>query len=394
MKSRPKDIVGLISQEKFVAAQSYNADRTRFRLVRDFYFTLEGSLLLFCFFSPWVWNSVPRWFSIDPNDEIKRSLLFLLVTSLRDQLVSLPFSYYSTFVVEDKHGFRTADMTLRLWTTDVIKSIVLQMALGGPIIAGMIYLIQWGGPQFYLYVWIFLMVVQFVMQFLYPVLIQPCFNTVEELPKGNLRSSIEALASLPEVSYPLKRLYQIDGSRRSAHSNAYMYGFCNNKQIVLFDTLIEQAAEYEVVAVLAHELGHWKLNHTIKNFCIFSAQMFGMLWLFSQFIGNKALYISFGYSGEAQPVIIGLSLFSHIVSPLSHVLGLAMNFWSRKCEFEADGFAVGLGFANPLRTGLIKFQENNLGNMVPDWLYSAYHHSHPPLVERLRAILTEAKKRQ
>mmetsp|Transcript_30255 Transcript_30255/g.42175 ORF Transcript_30255/g.42175 Transcript_30255/m.42175 type:complete len:172 (+) Transcript_30255:1018-1533(+) len=149
---------------------------------------------------------------------------------------------------------------------------------------------------------------------------------------------------------------------------------------------------YYFYKVLAHELGHWKLSHTLKNMFIGAAQMLAMLWLFSRFIGNQALYESFGFKDKRNATIIGLILFFYIYSPIAHVIGLLMTMWSRKCEFEADEFAVNLGYAPYLRSGLIKLQEENLGTMVPDWMYSAYHHSHPPLVQRLAAIDAAGKK--
>jgi len=304
----------------------------------------------------------------------------------------MPFELYSTFILEDRHGFKTEDMTLYLYFTDMIKELALTAIIGAPLMCALIWLIQWGGDMFYLYVWAFLMTFQFVMMFLYPRYIQPCFNKVEPLPQNGLRKNIEALASREDIDFPLKKLFQIDGSKRSHHSNAYMYGFCNNKRIVIYDTLIRQSSEQEIVAVLAHELGHWKLNHTLKNMFIGAGQMLAMLWLFSRFIGNENLYRSFGFTDTNNATIIGLMLFSSVYSPIAHVTGLLMVMWSRKCEFEADEFAVNLGYGASLRSGLIKLQEENLGTMVPDWLYSAYHHSHPPLVQRLAAIDSVKKK--
>mmetsp|Transcript_44863 Transcript_44863/g.72056 ORF Transcript_44863/g.72056 Transcript_44863/m.72056 type:complete len:428 (+) Transcript_44863:146-1429(+) len=392
VEKRPKDLQSLISEKNFLRSQDYNADKMRFKLVSTLFFEIESTLSIVLFVYPFLWEGIPNWFGISEDSELLRSLAFQGILTMASKIVRLPFSLYSTFVLEERHGFKSEEMTLGLYFTDMGKEIILTCIIGAPLLCILITLINWGGERFYLYVWAFLMAFQFIMMYIYPNYIQPCFNKVETLPESNLKKAIEELASKKDIDFPLKELYQIDGSKRSSHSNAYMYGFCNNKRIVLYDTLIRQNTEPEIVAVLAHELGHWKLSHTLKNMFIGAAQMLAMLWLFSRFIGNQELYESFGFKEKKNATIIGLILFFYIYSPIAHVIGLLMTMWSRKCEFEADEFAVNLGYAPFLRSGLIKLQEENLGTMVPDWMYSAYHHSHPPLVQRLAAIDAAGKK--
>lgn len=233
---------------------------------------------------------------------------------------------------------------------------------------------------------------QVVMMSIYPTLIQPCFNKVEPLKDGPLRTRIEELAA--SLEYPLKKLYEIDGSTRSAHSNAYQYGFCNNKHIVLFDTLLQTSSEDEIEAIVAHELGHWRLSHVLKMLFISVAHSAFTMFLYGFALRFEPLFRAFGFatsgagSDSRLPTLIGLLLASYICSPLSHVLGFAFNALSRRFEFQADEFAARLrpNFAPSLRAGLIKLQKENKGAYNPDPLYSAYHYSHPPLIERLTAI--------
>ncbi|CAG8784167.1 2039_t:CDS:2, partial [Acaulospora morrowiae] len=186
------------------------------------------------------------------------------------------------------------------------------------------------------------------------------------------------------INFPLKKLYKIDGSKRSGHSNAYFYGFFKNKRIVLYDTLIEQAEMGEILAVVGHELGHWYLNHTVRVLIISQLHNLLLFYVFSQFINNSALYRSFGFT--AQPTLIGFMLFQFIYAPVEHVVAFVMNVISRRHEFQADSYAKKLGFGSQLRSGLIKIQIKNLGNLNNDPWYSAYHFSHPPLPERLNAL--------
>jgi STE24 endopeptidase len=209
------------------------------------------------------------------------------------------------------------------------------------------------------------------------------------LPEGELRGKIEQLAS--SLKFPLKKLFVIDGSTRSSHSNAYMYGFYNSKRIVLYDTLISQCKnDDEVVAVIAHELGHWKLSHTTYSFL--AMQVLTLLQFGGYtFVRNSSdLFRSFGFTSK--PVLIGLILFQHTIMPLQHLVSFCLNLVSRAFEFQADAFARKLGYAVPLRAGLIKLQEENLSAMNTDPWYSAYHYSHPPLVERLQALDLATKK--
>lgn len=246
-------------------------------------------------------------------------------------MIGLPFSYYHHFVLEEAYGFNK--QTVRLWVIDFFKGQALSLALGIPIGSAFLAIIKKTGQNFFLYLWVFALVMQAGLITLYPILIVPIFNKLTPLPAGQLKTSVETLAA--KLKFPLTELQVIDGSKRSAHSNAYFTGLPGmKKSIVLFDTLIEKSEEDEVVAVLAHELGHWKMGHTTKQLGIAQAHLFFLFSLFSCFVENKSLYSSFGFARE-RPVIVGFMLFSEVLGPMEAVIGLGMNVLSRKFEFEA-----------------------------------------------------------
>ncbi|CAI5935536.1 unnamed protein product, partial [Closterium sp. NIES-65] len=303
-------------------------------------------------------------------------------------VVDLPFALFSTFVIEQRHGFNK--QTLLGFIKDRILGILLMVVILPPVLAACIRIVQVGGNLVAVYLWLFMLAFSLFMLTIYPVAIAPLFNKFTPLEAGTLRSKIEGLAG--SLSYPLKKIFVMDGSQRSAHSNAYLYGFFKNKRIVLYDTLLSHCKEdeEEVVAVIAHELGHWKLGHTIRFFLLSQALMLiqcsGFIFVRSQ----PDIFRSFGFKEE--PVIIAILLFQHLSTPVSHLLDFGLNIISRTFEYQADAFAVKMGYAPKLRSGLIKMQEENLSAMNTDPWYSAYHHSHPCLPERLSTIDAEAKR--
>lgn len=264
--------------------------------------------------------------------EISQSLLFVYLFGLIDLVAGLPFSYYHSFVLEEKFGFNK--MTVKLWLTDMIKGQALAIAFGIPIGSAFLAIIKKTRQSFFYYLWVFMLVVQISAMTIYPILIVPMFNKLEPLKPGKLKDSVEALAS--RLQFPLSELQVIDGSKRSAHSNAYFTGlpWIGKKKIVIYDTLLEKSTEKEVEAVLAHELGHWKMNHTSRLLFISQAHMFYIFALFSVFINNRSLYADFGFHRE-RPVMIGFLLFNEILSPTDSIIKLLLNIWTRSMEYEA-----------------------------------------------------------
>eukprot|EP00899_Mesostigma_viride_P009196 jgi/Mesvir1/18278/Mv09543-RA.2 len=362
---------------------------SRYGLVHSAWSTLEHVAVLAFGFMPWLWDlsaAVLVRFGFDvASNEILQTIIFLAVYNTIGQVMGLPWSIFHTFVLEEKHGFNK--QTPWLFFMDMVKSNLLTAIIGPPVIAAIIAIVQRTGPLFPLYLWLFLFIFALVMMTVYPTLIQPLFNKFSPLPEGKLREDIEALAA--RLKFPLKKLFVIDGSKRSSHSNAYMFGFFKNKRIVLFDTLVNQSTPEQVVAVIAHELGHWKLNHTLFNFVTMQVLLLVQLGGYSLFRTYSDVFTSFGFSlgnGVQHPVLIGLLLYNYMLSPVDHLIHFGQNLLSRRFEFQADAFAKDLGYCESLCSGLVKLQEENLSSMDSDPLYSAYHYSHPPLIERLSAL--------
>jgi len=399
-QSESKDDQPLLPQltDKFTKSQIYGTDKINFQMFSAVYNLVETLVFLMLGFMPYFWDvSVDlgeRYFSLNQVDnEIKISLIFILLTTVIGIVTGLPFELYSTFKIEKKHGFNKS--TLGLFFTDKVKSTILTVLIGGPFVAALLKLIKWGGDYFYLYVWAFMFIFSVVMMTLVPVFIMPLFNKYEPLPESDLKTRIYALAE--QIDYPLNKLFQMDGSKRSSHSNAFMFGFGSNKRIVLFDTLMDQVSDDEILAILGHELGHWKLGHTLANLVVTQTYMGAAFYSFSLCYNATGLYRAFGFSDGAEnpvPTIIALLLFFQTIwAPVDKILSFATTLFSRYNEFAADAFSASLGWSAELQTGLCKISLENLGAMCPDPWYAVYHYSHPPLVERLSAMRESDKKK-
>ncbi|KAK9826840.1 hypothetical protein WJX81_006463 [Elliptochloris bilobata] len=378
----PKELRGVSDTAEYKKTQAYQTDKWWFSLVQGVYGFLLSSGLLFFMYLPWLWHISTQVVSrLGLSGEITVSVAFFLLDSLKDQLLGIPWSLWNTFIVEQRHGFNK--QTPLLFITDQLKQAALSAVLIPPIVAGFTWILLNTGPGLPFALWAFIFAVQIIALTIYPVLIAPLFNKFDPLPPGALREKIEGLAS--SLKFPLTKLYVVDGSTRSAHSNAYMYGLYKNKRIVLFDTLIEQCSEGQVVAVLAHELGHWKLSHTVQNLVLTQAHLLLSFSLFAAVRTSPALFASFGFR-SSRPAIIAFMLFQFISAPLEEVLAFLMNLVSRSFEFQADRFAASLGRAEELRGALLRLDAKNRSAQNVDHLFSLFHHSHPPLVERLAAL--------
>ncbi|OQR99292.1 CAAX prenyl protease 1 [Achlya hypogyna] len=381
------------TEAKFEKSRLYSLDKSTFGFISDAIQELDSIVLLLAGYLPYVWSLsgriVAAW---GVSGEIPQSLVFVSLTMAKDLVFQLPFGLYSTFVIEARHGFNK--QTLGLFLADKAKGTLVSIVVGFPLLSALIFLVRWGGDNFVFYVWLLTVSFTLLMLTIYPVWIMPLFNTFTPLPAGPLRTRIEALAS--QLAFPLTQLFVCDGSKRSSHSNAYMYGFFKSKRIVLFDTLLAQATDDEVVAILGHELGHWKLWHTIQGFVFQQVYVVAMFAVFGRCMHDTALFTSFGFSpAEPLAVMIGLTLFSQTLwAPVDKALTFLLTLNTRRNEFQADAFAVDLNLGDALQSGLTKISLENLANMNPDELYSAYHYSHPPLVERLAAIGVRTKKMQ
>jgi len=311
-------------------------------------------------------------------------LLYLASVSVVFFLVSLPFNLYSTFVVEQKYGFNR--MTWKLWLVDLLKAILLSVLVGGPILAAVLWFMERHlHGLWWLYVWILLTLVQIFIAAVFPVLLLPLFNKLTPLEEGSLKQRILALAR--KIDFRLSGIYTMDGSKRSGHSNAFFAGLGRLRRIVLFDTLVKSLAESELLAVLAHEMGHNVKNHVRTGLLISSVVSLGGLYVLSLLVNKSWFYEAFQF---AQPSAYAALLifmktagaFTFFLSPLSAIL-------SRKHEYEADRFAAEvMERQEPMIQGLVKLTRDNLSNLTPHPWYSFFYYSHPTTMERIRALET------
>ncbi|CAD7697001.1 unnamed protein product [Ostreobium quekettii] len=387
----PESVAHLFKGDLYEKTQIYSLDKWWFSMAHDAWELVTGILTLACGFLPWLWHAVSAAFSkVDwaKDGEIVHTIAFVLILSAVSIAMDLPWGLYRTFVLEERHGFNK--QTPLIYFTDLLKQMLLGLLLIPPIVGVVTYILINAGRWLPLYLWGFFFVLVLCLMTIYPVLIAPLFNKFEILEEGSLKVQIEELAS--SLKFPLKKVYQMDGCKRSAHSNAYMYGFFNNKRIVLYDTLIQQCTNEEVVSVLAHELGHWKMRHTMMSFAMGQALVLLQVLLFTFVRDSQPLFRSFGFL-HAQPAFVSFILFQFISAPIEEVLHFVQNVVSRMFEFQADAFAVGHGHGEQLQAALVKLEEKNKSPLNVDRWFSSYHYSHPPLPERLEAIRTSVKKR-
>lgn len=314
------------------------------------------------------------------NQPILIALIFFGVIMLGSDILTTPFSYYKTFVIEEKFGFNK--MTKKLFWFDKIKGWFMSIVLGGAILSLIIWFYLFAGADFWIYAWIIVAVFSLVMNMFYAKLIVPLFNKQKPLEAGELKSAIENYAQ--KVGFTLNNIFVIDGSKRSTKANAYFSGFGSQKRITLYDTLIKDLETEEIVAVLAHEVGHYKRKHIVFNLAS-SILLTGLtLFILSLFINSSLLS---GALGVPIPNFhIGLIAFGILYSPISGITGLFMNYMSRKFEYQADNFAKETFEATPLITALKKLSKNSLSNLTPHRAYVFMHYSHPTLLERIENL--------
>ncbi len=376
LKEIPDELKDVFDENEYQKAQSYHQVNYRFGIWKDGVSLLVvlGFLVLGGF------RIVDNLVQDYSENSIFQALGFFGILALGSSIISFPFSYYQTFYIEEKYGFNTT--TKKIFFLDIFKSALLSTVLGGGVLALVIWFLEWAGSNFWLYVWgvsIFLMI---FMNLFYSKLLVPLFNKQTPLGPGNLKTAIEGYAK--KVGFDLKNIFVIDGSKRSTKANAYFSGFGKQKRVTLYDTLINDLEEEEIVAVLAHEVGHYKRKHIIFNM-VSSVLLMGLtLYLLSLFINVPQLSLAIAVEGSSYHA--GLMAFFLLYSPISVITGLAMNFLSRKFEFQADDYAKNTFASHPLISSLKKLSKSNLSNLTPHPAYVFVHYSHPPLIERIRNL--------
>jgi STE24 endopeptidase len=307
-------------------------------------------------------------------------ILFCLAVGLWFAVAGLAIDLYSTFVLEAKFGFNK--MTPTLYLTDKLKGLVLGLVIGVPFLFVIFWLMQVTGSLWWVWAFVFITGFQLSMVVIFPTFIAPWFNKFEPLKEGEFRERILALAD--QVGFKTSGIFSMDGSKRSAHSNAYFTGIGKSKRIVLFDTLLEQMNVEQGLAVLAHEMGHYKMKHIRRMLIVQAVFLLIGLYILSLLLNFQPLYSAFGLAPSHHAALV---LFSLLSGPLTFYLGPIMNFLSRKHEYEADRFAaLTLRDGKPMEEALINLTVKNLSNLTPHPWYSAYHYSHPTPAERISAI--------
>ena len=392
----PAHLEGMVDEGTFVKAQKYNQDKRVFQLVSD-WVNLLLNMWLVIQIDPKVWqwstqtvmsSSRPAQIA-SPWEVVKISVVFLLVSNLISTAIALPWKLYKDFVIEERHGFNKK--TAGVFVGDLVKGEAISAVLTFVLVFVLEKIRAVAGERFHIYLWVTVQVLIFVFMYIFPTVIQPLFNKFEPLKDESLKTEIDQLAKTHK--FPLTKVFQVDGSKRSNHSNAYFYGFGSNKRIVLYDTLLTLSKD-EILAVLCHEIGHWFHNHLLKNLSVVSTHLFVLFYCFNAFVmtGTNAqrLVSDFGVGGVVGSgsgcFVMTLLLFTKLYAPVEAVLELAMVWVSRKFEFQADAYAVRAGRSKHLIEALKKIQKDNLGEMDPDWLYSAVKYTHPPVFERVAAI--------
>ena len=381
----PPELEDFYDKEKYKKAKLYSISKSKIGLLSSIIsFLFVISLLVFNgygFLNQLVYSdSLNLFLPFEINTSFARSGVFFLILFILNSVISIPFSYYNTFIIEEKYGFnKTSKSTFFL---DIIKSTILSILIGGFLLFAALYLYDNINEGFWLWLWIGLSLLMVFINMFYADLIVPIFNKLTPLNNVELRKKIENYSK--DVGYLLKNIYVIDGSKRSTKANAFFSGLGPRKTIALYDTLIEKHTENELVAVLAHEVGHFKKKHVLSGLLMSVIQIGIMAFFFELCL--KLPEISIALGGLDTNFHLGLIGFSIIFSPISMISSILMNYISRKNEFEADAYAKETFNGEDLSLALKKLSVDSLSNIYPHPLYVFFHYSHPPLIQRLRAL--------
>lgn len=373
----PEEFSDTFDKEKYKKSQLYAKTNSSF----DGISTTFSVILSLVFILSGFYNTIDLYARSFGLNEIFTGLCFFGLLTIVSDILALPFSLYRTFVIEERYGFNKT--TKATFFADKLKQYLLMIVIGGPVLGAILYFFESAGDLGWLYVWLFITSFSIIMQPIFNNFIAPMFNKFTPLEDGPLKDKITQY--LDKVNFPVKKLEVVDGSRRSAHSNAYFSGFGKSKRIALFDTLVEQLDDDEILAVIAHEVGHYKLKHIHSGIILGSLQTGIMFFILSFFIMNPNLFSVFYM--ENLSIYASLLFFSMLYAPISILLGVFFMMVSRKNEFSADAYSSETAsLPESLISGLKKMSKENLSNLTPHRLNVFLNYSHPPVIDRINAL--------
>ena len=372
----PNDVSDVYEINEYRQSQSYKKTNHNFSKITSL-FSLITTLLFFFLNGFSIVDEIARGFS---NNIIIITLIFFGIIIIGSDIISIPFSLYKTFVIEEKFGFNKS--TKKLFFLDKIKGLLMTIILGGSILSIITWFYEFTGNYFWIYTWLLITTFSVFLNMFYSKLIVPLFNEQTILEEGDLKNQIVKYVN--SVGFKANNIYVLNGSKRSTKANAYFSGFGNQKRITLYDTLINDLENNEIVAVLAHEVGHYKRKHILYNLTSSIILTGFALFVLSLFIKKPVLSLALGVSHPS--FHIGLIAFGILYSPVSQILGVFMNYMSRKFEYQADNYAKNTFSASPLISSLKKLSKNSLSNLTPHYLYVFFHFSHPTLIDRIKNL--------
>lgn len=372
----PNELKDLYDEGEYRKAIQYHEEKKKVSQISTYLqTTLTILLLFFC-----LLGLIQNWITTLTNNPFWQAFIFFGIYGSISFLIGLPFSTYNTFVIEEKYGFNKT--TPKTFVLDIIKSTLVSILLGGALLSAVIAFYLWQPVHFWIYSWLLFAIFSIFMAMFYTKWLVPLFNKLTPLEDGKLKQQLKILGE--KTGFPLHQVYVIDGSKRSTKANAYFSGFGPKKTIVLYDTLIEQLTTEEVVAVMAHEIGHYKHKHVYGSLILSLLQIGFMLWILSLCIHLPAIHEALG--AAAPSFHIGIIAFSLLYSPIGMITSLGMNALTRKNEYQADDYAKKWSNAEDLINGLKKLHKDSLSNINPHPAYVFVHYSHPTLLQRIQAL--------
>jgi len=372
----PDELKDIYPPEEYARQQSYQRANSRFGLISGGFSFILMLIILLTGFLGLLDNYLREYTS----NFLVLPLVFFGILMIINEIIEVPFDWYVTFTIEERFGFNKS--TRKLFLADWLKGIVLNILLGGIITTVVLIIYHYTQEQFWLFAWVAVSGFSLVLTFFYSEWIVPIFNRQTPMEECELRNAIESFAR--EAGFGLSNIFVMDGSKRTTKANAYFTGFGKKKRIVLFDTLMNDLTNEEIVAVLAHEIGHYKRKHVIHSMLLSIITSGLIFYILSLFLGNLQLAEALG--GKTASFHLGIIGFGFLFTPISELTGLAINHISRRNEFEADNFAAKFGLGEPLISALKKISVQSLSNLNPHPLVVFWYHSHPTLLQRIERI--------